>query len=299
MYDWDDLRIFMAAARAGSFTAAAAGLGIDAATVSRRVARLETALKSTLAIRSASGLQLTAVGARLMESGQEVEAAMDLAARSGEPEVVGGTVRISVAEGFGATILAPALPALRAARPSVRIEMAANAGFLSPSRREVDMAVTLSAPDAARLVVEPLTDYQLGLYASQAYLDRAGLPGSVAALSGFELVGYVDDLIYAPELRYLDELHPSLRPSIASSSIQAQREILLAGGGIGVLPCFMASGLSQVLAGTVLITRRFWMSTHKDVTETARVRAVRDWLRDLVRVRRGVLAPFPIPITAS
>jgi DNA-binding transcriptional LysR family regulator len=292
MYDWDDLRIFLAAARAGSFAAAAINLGVDAATVSRRVARLETALRSTLVVRSAAGLQLTAAGGRLLESGQEAEAALTAAARVGEPDVVGGTVRISVAEGFGTALLAPALPALRASRPNLRIELAANAGFLSPSRREVDMAVTLSAPDAARLVVEPLTDYQLGLYAARSYLERAGAPETVAALNRFDLVGYVDDLIYAPELRYLDELHSRLRPAIASSSIRAQREILLAGGGIGVLPCFMADGLVRVLAANVLIRRRFWISTHKDVTDTARVRAVRDWLRELVRLRRPELAPY-------
>jgi DNA-binding transcriptional LysR family regulator len=143
-------------------------------------------------------------------------------------------------------------------------------------------------------VVEPLTDYRLGLYASNAYLERAGIPRDVEALSGFEIVGYVDDLIYAPELRYLDEVLPKLRPTLSSSSIRAQREILLAGGGIGVLPDFMSQGLRQVLADRVRLTRRFWISTHRDVADTARVRVLRTWVKDLVSKNQSRLSPAAI-----
>ena len=101
MYDWDDLKVFVAAARAGSQTAAARRLGIDAATVGRRVARLESALRSTLFVRSAQGLELTASGARLFEIGLNAEAAMAGVAQVGESDVVGGTVRISAAEEIG------------------------------------------------------------------------------------------------------------------------------------------------------------------------------------------------------
>ncbi|HEX5377314.1 MAG TPA: LysR family transcriptional regulator [Phenylobacterium sp.] len=294
MHDWDDLRIFLAAARSGSLAGAAQRLGVDAATVGRRVARLETSLRSTLFVRSVRGLQLTSAGSRLLDAGVEAEAVMEAAGRADRADLVAGTVRLSVAEGFGSEIIAPALPALRIARPGLRIELAANAGFLSASNREVDMAVTLSAPNAARLVVEPLTDYRLGLYASNAYLERAGIPRDIEALGGFEIVGYVDDLIYAPELRYLDEVLPGLRPTLSSSSIRAQREILLAGGGIGVLPAFMSQGLRQVLTDRIRLTRRFWISTHRDVAETARVRALRAWVKDLVANNQSRLSPGAI-----
>lgn len=291
MFDWDDLRVFLAAAKAGSLTSAARGLAMDPATVGRRIARLETAMKSTLLIRHASGLQLTAAGQRLLETGLEAEAAMDLASRSGDPAASGGTVRLSVAEGFGTTLVAPALPALRLQRPDLRMELAANAGFLSPSRREVDMAVTLSAPASTRLVIEPLTDYQLGLYGAAAYLDRRGRPQSITDLAAFDMVGYVDDLIYAPELRYLDEIGPNLRPALSSSSIRAQREIIAARGGVGVLPCFMAGGLERILTREVNLTRRFWLSTHRDVAGIARTRIVRAWLFDLTAEHHRTLNP--------
>ena len=136
MFDWDDFRLFLAAARAGSFTGAAKRLGVDAATVARRVSRLETALKSTLFVRSAGGLHLTSSGARLVEVGADAEGAMAAAEAVGEMNTVGGVVRISASEGFGSAILAPALPDLRRQRPGLRIELAASAGFLSPGRRD-------------------------------------------------------------------------------------------------------------------------------------------------------------------
>jgi len=292
MFDWDDLRIFIAAARAGSLGAAGLQLSIDTATVGRRVARLESALKATLLVRSPTGLQLTATGAQLLQIALDAETVMENAARVTRPDVVGGTVRISTAEGFGGVVLAPALPELSRQRPGLRIELAAQTGFLSPSRREVDMAITLSAPDAGRLIVEPLTAYQLALYAAPEYLGRRAPPRDVEDLRGHQIVSYVDDLIYTSELRYLDEVLPNLAPTLASSSIQAQRAIIAAGGGIGVLPCFMADGLVRQLASEVLIERRFWLSTHADVHDTARIRAVRAWLRELVDSNRALLSPF-------
>ncbi len=292
MYDWDDLKVFVAAARAGSQTGAARRLGIDAATVGRRIARLESALRSTLLIRSAQGLELTASGARLFEIGLNAEAAMAGVAQVGESDVVGGTVRISVAEGFGTAVLAPALPDFHHLRPNLRIELAAHAGFLSPTRREVDMAITLDTPTDPRLFIEPLTDYQLALYAAPGYLARAGAPVSIEDLHRFDLVGYVDDLIFAAALKYLEELDPDLRPTLSSSSIRAQQQIIAAGGGVGVLPCFMGEGLTRVLADQVLLTRRFWISAHRELSNTARLKTLRDWLKRLVIERRAVLSPF-------
>jgi DNA-binding transcriptional LysR family regulator len=291
MFDWDDLRVFVATARAGTAATAAKRLNLDATTVGRRVAALESALKATLFVRSRSGLQLTATGARLLEIAATAEAVMNTAEEAGRVDQIAGTVRISASEGFGSRILAPALPELRRGRPDLRIELIANAGFMSPLKREVDMAVTLSAMESARLLVEPLTDYELGLYAGAQYLEARPAPRSVAELTAHDLVGYVEDQIYAPELRYLEEINPGLRTSLASSSLRAQREIIEAGGGIGVLPCFLAEDLVRVLPHAVRLRRRFWLSTHREVSSTARVRAVRNWMTQLAKRRRSLLAP--------
>lgn len=300
MKDWDDLRVFMAAARSGSLAGAALRLHMDPTTVGRRIQRLEASLKSTLLVRSPKGLQLTAAGARLREAGLSVETAIDTASEADGSGGVTGTVRISVSEGFGGQILAPALPAFIRTQPGLVIELVSNSGSLSPSMREVDMSVTLSPPRSARLMVEKLTDYELGLYASSAHLAEWGLPASLEALRDHQLVGYVDDLIYAPELRYLDEVLPDLRPRLMSSSIRAQMELVLAGAGLGVLPHFMAAqipNLVRILPSQVRIERSFWMSVHQDLKTTARLRAVRRWMVSLVQEQQDLLLPQSIPKT--
>lgn len=291
MFDWDDARVFAEAARSGTLGRASDRLGMDAATVGRRVARLETALKATLVVRDRSGLRLTAAGAQFLKSIEAAEHALHEGEQAVRPDTVSGTVRISTSEGFGTAILAPALPRLLREGRGIRIELAANSGFLSPSSREVDLAITLSQPDAARLVTTPLTDYQLALYAHPDYLVANGTPESIAALTQHVMTGYVEDLIYAPELNYLGEVSNGLHARLASSSIRAQQEIIGSGGAIGVLPCFMADGLVRILP-QVLLQRRFWLSVHHDLADTARIRTVTRWIRALCEDQGPRLNPL-------
>ncbi|HEV2652806.1 MAG TPA: LysR family transcriptional regulator [Rhizomicrobium sp.] len=293
MHNWDDLRIFLAVARHRSFQGASESVGADATTISRRIDRLEDALKSSLFKRGVDGQTLTAAGKRLVEAASRVELANEELIESVGASTKAGRVRLSTSEGFGTAILSPAVAELVTQTPPIEIEIVANPGFLSAAIREVDLAITLAAPQDKRLAVEHLTDYRLGLYASAAYLARRGTPSRPSDLADHTLVGYIDDLIYANELRYLDEIHPSLAPSVTSSSIRSQLEMVRAGVGIAVLPCFMAETvqpeLTRLLRRSATITRTFWMSARRDVQQTTRVRRVRNWVRGTVADRRNLI----------
>ncbi|MBN9558407.1 MAG: LysR family transcriptional regulator [Alphaproteobacteria bacterium] len=293
MYDWDDLRIFLSVARHKSFQGAADQLGLDPTTIGRRMARLEQALNCTLVARGRSPGFLTTNGKRLFEAASRVEMATE-DVRTAIGETSAGVVRISTSEGFGATIIAPAVAQLVRRRPKLQIEIVAMPGFVSPAMREVDITITLTRPQDRRLSIEKLTDYMLGLYAAPDYLARRGVPEDPAALRGHVLVGYIDDLLYANELRYLDEVLPGLKPTVSSSSIRAQMEAMIRGAGLGVLPSFMAErepGLVRILPGQVAITRTFWLAARRDVLETARVRQVTNWIHDTVAAARPLLLP--------
>ena len=292
--DWNDLRVFLGAARSTAFTEAAAKLGLDPTTVARRVQRLEHELKATLFVRSPRGLSLTAAGAALFEAAKQVEATM-AEVEAGEVGALAGTVRISVSEGFGAQFIAPAAPAFLKTQPGLSLEIVANAGFLSASSREVDLAVTLGPPTSQRLEVEKLTPYSLRLYAAPSYLAERGAPGSAADLGGHDFVGYIDDLIYAPELRYLAEIEGAGKPRTTSSSIRAQLELTAAGAGLCVLPDFMAVNnrrLAVVLGDSVRLSRTFWISVHRDLLGLKRVEAVRAWLKRTAAEHQDKLVPF-------
>lgn len=293
MYDWDDLRIFLSVARHKSFQGAADQLGLDPTTIGRRMARLEQALNCTLVARGRAPGFLTANGKRLFEAASRVEMATE-EVRTAIGETSAGVVRISTSEGFGATIIAPAVAQLVRKRPKLQIEIVAMPGFVSPAMREVDITITLTRPQDRRLSIEKLTDYMLGLYAAPDYLARRGVPENPAALRGHVLVGYIDDLLYANELRYLDDVLPGLKPTISSSSIRAQMEVMIRGAGLGVLPSFMAeqeTGLVRILPDAVAITRTFWLAARRDVLETARVRQVTNWIHDTVAAARPLLLP--------
>lgn len=292
---WDDLRFFMAAVRAGSFSQAASRLTVDASTVARRVAQLETSMRATLLTRSPQGLKLTASGARLFDAGTQVEAAMESTQTINEPGQVRGTVRISAFEGLGSAIVAPAIPALMRAYPGLHIELVANAGFLSPTIREVDVGISLRPPDTPRVAGEVLGDCELALFASQAFLDGHRPVTSVEQLTSLPFVGYIDDLLYPAELRYLADIHPDIVPVTTSTSVRAQLEIVRAGGAIGVLPCFLAMTVApelvRLLPDVVSIRRTLWIAAHRDVSKTARVRAVYRWLHKLVSDNPGIFMP--------
>lgn len=291
--NWDDLRIFLCVARTQRLNAAARELGVDATTIGRRLARLERDVDATLFEQGPAGYVLTERGRALVEHAEAAEQAAlrfggDVTGEAGP----GGTVRVSVVEGFGTWIVARALPDFHRRHPRIVIDLVAGSGVLSPSRREADIAIMLARPQHGPLVARRLTDYRLGLYASPAYLDSAGMPGARTHLLDHSIVGYVPDHIFTPELDYLGEVLPGLEPAIRSTSINAQWEMIAGGGGIGVLPRFMAAEdarLVPVLADDVSILRSFWLVMHRDMRRFARIAAFSQWIDEAVAQRRDVL----------
>ncbi|MDH7640616.1 LysR family transcriptional regulator [Sphingomonas oryzagri] len=291
--NWDDMRVFLALARSGTLARAAALVEQDATTVARRIQRLEAALATTLFEHGATGQTLTESGHRLLAHAEAMEAGARAVAQQAESGAgLGGTIRISVSEGFGMGFMAPRLPGFTEAHPGIALDLIASTGFLNPSRREADIAIMLARPKGGPLIAAKLTDYRLGVYASADYLAATGPVESVEALTRRRLVGYVPDLIFAPELRYLAEVDERLEPAIRSSSISAQALLIAGGAGCGILPCFMGDrhpALVRLLAQEVAIERSFWLVVHRDMRRVARIEAFIGWLREEVSAAQPTL----------
>lgn len=292
--NWDDLRIFVSVARHSSLDAAAAGLKQDPTTLGRRVRRLENQLGVSLLERSRKGHVLTPDGEKLYNQVEQVEFMVADVQKTigGGAQQTMGTVRISVTEAFGNVVIAPALNNLLRKHPGLNIELVANSGFLSVSKREADMAVLLSRPTRGRLKTRKLSDYALQLYATPEYLKQHGTPQTTEEIQHHTLIGYVDDLIYSPSLRYYDDVGPGLTPTLTSSSLLAQKQLACSHCGIAMLPRFVGErepGLSLVLADEVCIHRTFWLAVHEDIADHARIRAVSDFLIELARAQASKL----------
>lgn len=293
--DWSDFQAFLAIARTGQLARAGALMGADATTMGRRLRRLEARLGATLFEQTREGQVLTEAGeALLLRVEAMAQAASAIGEGAGAAGALSGTLRISTSEGFGSWFLARQVPAFCVAHPGLTLDIVASSGFLSLSKREADIAVMLSRPKAGPVIARKLADYGLRLYASPAYLAQQGGPQRPADLAqGHRLIGYIPDLLYDPSLRYLDEIHPGLAASLRSSSINAQHRLLAAGAGVGVLPCFMGDADPALVA--VLperrIVRSFWLVTHRDTQNLARIKAGKDWLLDSVQRQRDLLLP--------
>lgn len=292
--DWNDYQAFLAVARTGQLARAGASMGVDATTIGRRVRRLETRLAATLFEQTREGQVLTEAGETLLAEVEAMDAAAGRIAEQARGGGPSGLLRVSLTEGFANVLVAPALRSFVEAYPRLTVDLVASSGLLSPSKREADLAVTLSRPRAGPVIAGKLADYALRLYATRGYLAQHGTPGSTADLArGHRLIGYVPDLLYAPELRYLSEIEPGLGANLRSPSILAQAQMIAAGAGLGVLPCFMGDAdkwLVPVLP-EVRIIRSFWVVTHKDTHALSRVRAFKDWLTTQMARQRARLLP--------
>ncbi len=290
-FDWNDLKSFLAVARSGRLTAAAARLGLDHSTLSRRLAGLEHALKARLFDRSPSGYSPTEQGARLLPLAEEMER---LALGAGEAvggsaASVEGKVRIGAPEGFGSYFLAPRIARLTARYPKLTVQLVAAPALFSLSRRDADLVVSVSRPPAGRLKVSKLIDYDLGLYAAPAYLREVPDIASAEDLFRHDFVSYIGDLLHFPELDFLQHVAPEGATSVESSNLVAQLRATLAGAGLCVLPAFLAReepGLVRVLPDEVSLTRSLWLIVHQDLAGLARVKAAAAFVRGEVEAAR-------------
>lgn len=284
--NWDDIRIFLQVARQGQILGAARALGLNHATVARRLTALEDSMGSKLVSRRTNGTELTLAGQRLLAHAEAMEAATLSAREASQVDsVIAGTVRIGAPDGFGVGFLAGRLAELADRHPGLRLELVPVPRAFSLSRREADIAVTLERPQQGRLVSRKLVDYRLGLFASRSYLTRHGMPQSLEALETHRLVGYVDDLIYSASLDYTDAYLRNWRSSLAVSSALGQIEAVRAGAGIGILHYFMAQRDDELVPVLPqhLLSRSYWTVMHEDLRKIRRIVVVANFLAEIVQ----------------
>jgi len=257
--NWDDMRVFLAVAREESLSSAGRILKIDPATVGRRIARLEGSLDAQLFTKSQQGYILTTAGERLLDHGLQAEEAMRAAAGAvvGSTESLSGQIRIGAPDGSANYLLPQVCAKISDANPDLDIQILALPRIINLSRREADMAVTVSSPTAGKLLVQKVSDYKLHLVAAQDYLDRHAPIQTVEDLKAHRLIGYIPDMIFDRELDYLNDLGID-RVALASNSVPVQ--------GICVAHDFTLPfhpNLRRLLTDQVSLTRSFHLVRHQ------------------------------------
>jgi len=297
-FDWNDLRAFLAVVRTGRLTVAALRLGIDHSTLSRRIVGLEQALDVRLFDRLPTGYVLTSAGESLVAEAEHVESRMiRIASQLSEAgERMRGSVRLATPEGLGTYFVARHLRSFAERHPEMTIELISNPGIVSLTKREADIAVTMSRPQKGPLRARRLLDYEYGLYASRTYLALRPAPATRAQITSHRLIGYIPDLLPTPAHDYLKEIVDDPVVDLQVSNVLTQLAATLDGFGLCVLPCFMASrhtNLVRLLPTEVCFTRSYWLVTHAEMRAPARIRATKDFLLEIVERHRALFLPTP------
>ncbi|KPN63301.1 transcriptional regulator, LysR family [Aliiroseovarius crassostreae] len=285
--DWDDLKVFLAVARAESLSRAGKVLKRDAATVGRRVAKLEGDLGQVLFTKSPQGYALTEAGSRLLSHAERAEQAVlsgadELRGQSGQ---LSGQVRIGATDGCASYILPQVCAQIQRQHPELELQVVALPRVINLSKREADMAITVSPPQAGRVTVQRITDYHLHLAASETYLRHAPRLERLADLRDHPIVGYIQDMIFYPELDFLTKLGIE-RVQLASNLVAVQQGMVRQGGGVGITHDFIlpfAPELRRVLSDQLSITRSFYLVRHEGDARVERFARVAEALAQGIR----------------
>ena len=265
---WDDLKVFLAVARAESLSGAGRTLKVDPATVGRRVGRLEASYGTPLFAKSPNGYALTDAGQRLLGHAERVEQAMIAAEdeMGGQSGGLTGQIRIGAPDGSANFLLPQVCARIAAENPDLEIQILALPRVVNLTRREADMVIAVSRPNAGRLSVQKVCDYKLHLAASEEYLSQSPAPTSLDDLRDHKIIGYIQDMIFDKELDYLNETGLG-RVDLASNSVSVQINWVRQGAGIGVVHDFAipaTQGLRKLLTDQLSLTRSFYLVRHAD-----------------------------------
>ncbi|RFB71298.1 MULTISPECIES: LysR family transcriptional regulator [unclassified Herbaspirillum] len=293
--DWDNFRVFLATARTRSGLEASYLLKMSQPTISRRIQKLEQEVGSKLFNRSSQGLQLTAEGYELLEHVEKLESTLSeikINNNNGDRIELSGEIRIGSTEAFGTFFLTPHMANFCERHQAITVDILPLSRSLNLSKREADTSVAIDRPSTSSFVTRRLTEYRLLPYATPEYLDSHSSIKQVEDFQAHRWIDFVDDLVFSPEQFHLHKWGASLKRCFRSTSVMAQAQAAKAGLGIAVLPCFLGSvteNLVPVLPDKVDIQRTFWLVAPPERRELARVRALWEYLSEIVELNADLL----------
>jgi len=294
--DWDDVRLFLALGRARTVGDAAATLGVDASTVSRRLAALEDRLAASLFDRGRGGVSATKAAEDLLPVAEEIEAMMNrfLHAADGLEREVSGLVRITCPADVAEVIVMPALHALLARHPSLRIALDPGEAVLDLTRREADLALRVVRPKRGDLVVLRVAQMRWVLAAAPSL---ARTTGTLRAWDHLRWISWGERLGHIAPARWLSTHVPSVDPVLRSDNLAVQLAGVHSGLGAALVPepSLAHYGLVPIKLHAALRrqssswpTDELFLVTHRALRNVPRVSAV--W-QELAGTFRHGLSP--------
>jgi DNA-binding transcriptional LysR family regulator len=281
MFDWNDLKYFLAVARHGSTIAAAKALRLNQSTVQRRIAGLEKSLERKLVTRTASGYRLTDFGMQLQPYAERVESmVLDFerhVADTGRDR--SGAIRVTCPEPI-VQRMTPLIERFHTRHPNLRVEFVMSDRYLDLSKGEADVAFRSGDTDD-ELVGRKIADSVWAVYASRGYIERHGKPARAEQLSQHGLVGFDESMSKHRVAKWLSDTAPDARIVARNNSVLGLMYAVKSGVGIGALPTAIADcepDLVRVLGPIPELARSWRLLTHPDLRRTPRIAAFFDFV---------------------
>jgi DNA-binding transcriptional LysR family regulator len=292
MFDWNDLRHFLAVAKAGTTLAAARELGVSQSTAARRIDALETALGVKLFDRRQSGYALTDLGKELAETATGVEVAAGAFASRAAALRRGltGTVRITTNDLFAGEVLMPSLNAFRRAHPRILLEMVTSDRRLDLAKGEADVALRAGTPPSqANLVGRRIAKDTWSFYCSRAYAKRHGKPASLGELANHQVLGPDPQAFATPLVDWLQRSIPRRTILLRQNNVGTMLASLRNGLGVGLMADFVARSDPELVLcfePGIDVKYEIWLLTHERLRNDPHVRAVLNFLDRHLRSER-------------
>ena len=295
MFDWNDLRHFLAVARQGSTIRAAKALGLNQSTVHRRVAELERQLGRRLFERLTGGYRLTRLGEELRPFAERVETAitdLERHAASRETELT-GTVRVTCPETAGYRLMkSPLLDAFHARYPGLRVELLMVDRTLDLGKGEADIAFRTSAPQDNALVARKIAEVPWAVFASRSYIERRGSPKALADIDKHDVIQFDGAIADHTAARWMMRTAPHARVAARCTSVPALVLAVKSGAGVSPLPVIAVErepDLARLFDSIPELRLPFYLLIHRDMRRTPRVRAFCDFVTSEIKAFRELL----------
>lgn len=282
-FDWNQVRSFLATVEEGSFSAAARALRLTQPTLGRQVAGLEADLGVTLFERVGKTLILTEAGQELLTAVRAMgEAAGQLSlAATGQSQTIEGLVRITAGDAIATYCLPELLTRLFDIAPAIEVEIIASNELSDLRRREADIAIRHVRPSEPDLIAQLVRDGRANLYATPAYLARHGRPASISDLGDALIVGIDRSEQFLAVLNTFGLAVSRKNFRLYAGNTVVGWELVKQGLAIGIMMEDIAAltpGVERLLPELAPIPVPIWLTTHRELHTSRRIRLVYDFL---------------------
>lgn len=295
MFDWDDIKPFLAVARHGSTLAAARALGINQSTVQRRLAELERRLGQRLVERRPQGYRLTALGVAMLADAEAVAASAEtfernLRERAGADA---GVLRLTCPEPIALRLTGSGLlERFHRRHPDIAIEFVLSDRYVDLASGEADVALRSGDTEDGDLVGRKIAESVWAVYASRDYVARHGAPASIAGIAAHPLIGFDETMARHRISIWFAGVAPGAVFAARNNSVLGL--VYAAKSGVGLAPLPTAIGdaeadLVRVLGPVPELTRAWRLLAHPDRRRTHRVAAFFDFVQGEIEALKPVL----------